>query len=125
MRALRIYERDLTESFIRASGPGGQNVNKVSTCVVLSHQPTGMMVKCQRERTQGLNRYRARCMLVDKIEKQQHDLAARKQQARAKKRRQNRRRSKASKENMLKEKKQRSQKKKGRQRISTRNKDAW
>src|SRR5713101_9490838 len=93
MERLGIREEDLTEHFVRSGGKGGQNVNKVSTCVVLVHQPTGTLVKCQRERSQALNRYRARQLLADKIE---HSLlgAASTEAARiAKIRRQKRRRS--------------------------------
>jgi protein subunit release factor B len=66
--ALQIREEDLDESFVRSGGKGGQNVNKVATCVVLVHRPTGTSVKCQQERTQGLNRYLARKLLADRIE---------------------------------------------------------
>ena len=62
-----LREEDLEETFIRSSGKGGQNVNKVSTCVVLVHRPTGFSVKCQRERTQGENRELARDLLAGKI----------------------------------------------------------
>ena len=65
---LHIQEEDLEESFVRSGGKGGQNVNKVSTCVVLVHRPTGTSVKCQQERSQGLNRYLARKLLADRIE---------------------------------------------------------
>ncbi|HWR58917.1 MAG TPA: peptide chain release factor-like protein, partial [Thermodesulfovibrionales bacterium] len=58
MEALNIREEDIQESFIRSGGRGGQNVNKVATCVHLKHVPTGVEVKCQEERSQGLNRYR-------------------------------------------------------------------
>ena len=67
---LGIREDDLEESFVRSGGKGGQNVNKVATCVVLLHRPTGTLVKCQRERSQALNRYHARQLLADKIERQ-------------------------------------------------------
>ena len=61
---LGISEQDLDEHFVRAGGPGGQNVNKVSTCVVLIHRPSGLCVRCQEERSQGLNRYLARKRLA-------------------------------------------------------------
>ena len=59
LRALHIHEEDLEESFIRSSGPGGQHVNKTSTCVRLVHRPTGLSVKVQSSRSQGLNRFLA------------------------------------------------------------------
>ena len=67
LQSLGIREEDLEESFIRSSGPGGQNVNKVSTCVVLVHRPTGIMVKAQGVRTQVANRREARQLLAQKI----------------------------------------------------------
>ena len=67
---LGVRDEDLAETFVRSGGKGGQNVNKVATCVVLVHLPTGTAVKCQRERTQGANRLAVRAMLVDKIEEQ-------------------------------------------------------
>jgi len=68
MVRLGVREEDIAERFIRAQGPGGQNVNKVSTCVYLRHLPTGIEVKCQQERSQAQNRYRARQILLKKIE---------------------------------------------------------
>lgn len=68
MARLGVREEDISERFIRAQGPGGQNVNKVSTCVYLRHLPTGIEVKCQQERSQAQNRYRARQLLLEKIE---------------------------------------------------------
>ncbi|MBU4343603.1 MAG: peptide chain release factor-like protein, partial [Candidatus Omnitrophica bacterium] len=55
MALLGIKEADLEEKFIRSSGKGGQKVNKSSTCVYLKHKPTGIEVKCQKERSQVLN----------------------------------------------------------------------
>src|ERR1700759_1199438 len=79
---LWIREDDLEESFIHSGGKGGQNVNKVATCVVLVHRPSGIAVKCQRERTQGANRLVARRMLADKIEEMRFGAAsARRQEA--------------------------------------------
>ena len=69
MEALDIHEKDIEEKFIRSSGSGGQKVNKTSTCVYLKHIPTGIEVKCMRERNQSLNRFLARRELVTRIEK--------------------------------------------------------
>jgi len=68
MARLGVREEDIEEKFIRSQGPGGQNVNKVSTCVHLRHLLTGIEVKCQKERSQAQNRYRARQLLLKKIE---------------------------------------------------------
>ncbi|MFI4910300.1 MAG: peptide chain release factor family protein [Sedimentisphaeraceae bacterium JB056] len=63
-----LQEADLDEQFVRSSGPGGQNVNKTSTCVMLKHNPTGLEVKCAKRRSQGLNRYYARKSLCELLE---------------------------------------------------------
>lgn len=68
MNELGVQESDIDEKFIRSGGPGGQNVNKVATCVQLKHLPTGITVKIQKDRTQGVNRFLARRSLVSKIE---------------------------------------------------------
>src|SRR3989337_3009847 len=68
MQSLGVREQDMDEQFVRSSGAGGQKVNKTSSCVVLHHRPTGIRVKCQRERSQALNRFLARRILLDKIE---------------------------------------------------------
>jgi len=102
--ALGIRERDLEEQFVRAGGPGGQNVNKVSTCVVLTHRPSGLAVRCQEERSQGLNRFVARKRLADKMEEKLLGAASRRRQEIEKIRRQKRKRSKRAKEKMLEDK---------------------
>ncbi len=71
MRELNVNENDLEEHFIRSSGPGGQKVNKTSSCVSLRHIPTDITVKYQRERSQALNRFFARRTLLDQIERLQ------------------------------------------------------
>jgi len=104
MEALGIREEDLEESFVRSGGRGGQHVNKVSTCVQLKHLPTGIEVKCQEERSQGLNRYRARVLLTEKIEEQKKGEESAARQRIEKIRRQKRKRSKRAKEKMLADK---------------------
>jgi protein subunit release factor B len=69
MEALDIREKDIEEKFVRSSGSGGQKVNKASTCVYLRHTPTGIEIKCMRERSQSLNRFLARRELVRRFEK--------------------------------------------------------
>ena len=67
MAALGIREEDLEEQFVRSSGRGGQHVNKSSTCVQLRHRPTGIAVICKEGRSQSLNRFFARRLLLDRI----------------------------------------------------------
>jgi protein subunit release factor B len=111
---LGVRAEDLEESFVHSGGKGGQNVNKVATCVVLVHRPTGISVKCQRERTQGANRLIARQMLADKIEERKLGAASKRQQEAEKIRRQKRRRSRRAKARMLDDKRAHSNKKAGR-----------
>ena len=114
MAALGVREEDLEESFMRSAGHGGQNVNKISSCVRLRHRPTGLQVKCQASRHQGANRTLARSLLLDKIEehrRREREAA----QARAEKiRRQNRPRSRPAKERILADKARRSSQKESR-----------
>lgn len=112
MEALNIREEDIQETFIRSGGRGGQHVNKASTCVYLKHTPTGIEVKCQMERSQSLNRYRARVILADKIEQLIKGRESEERKKIEKIRRQKRKRSKRAKEKMLAEKKIVSEKKK-------------
>lgn len=111
MQALGVRDEDLAEHFVRARGHGGQNVNKVSTCVVLRHIPTGLAVKCQRERSQALNRFFARRDLLDKLEARVRGAAAALAAERARIRRQKRRRSRRAKAKMLADKRAQSDKK--------------
>jgi protein subunit release factor B len=76
MAKLQIKESDLEESFTRSGGKGGQNVNKVSTAVHLKHKLSGIEVKCSIHRTQGLNRYKARDILCDKLEEKNNPKAS-------------------------------------------------
>ena len=111
MRRLGVEERDFEERFIRSSGPGGQNVNKVSTCVVLRHRPSGLEVRCQQERSQALNRFFARRMLLQRLEAQRLGALSEEASRIAKIRRQKRKRSKRAKDKMLAAKRLRSEKK--------------
>jgi len=111
MIRLGVKEGDLEESFVRSSGPGGQNVNKTSTCVFIRHVPTGLTVKCQRERSQSLNRFLARRLLLDKIERLQSGIIDEEKKRIEKIRRQKRKRSKRAKEKVLEEKHRSSEKK--------------
>ena len=118
MMEFSLRESDFEESFIRSGGSGGQNVNKVATCVVLRHVPTGLEVRCQRERSQGLNRFLAKRLLVEKIGAMHRGLASERQKEIQKVRRQKRKRSRRAKEKMLADKKQHSFKKDLRKRPS-------
>jgi protein subunit release factor B len=111
MHALGVREEDIEEQFVRSSGAGGQKVNKTSSCVVLHHRPTGIRVKCQQERSQALNRFLARRLLLDKIEARIKGVATAAEQEIARIRRQKRKRSRRAKEKMLEAKRRQSEKK--------------
>jgi peptide chain release factor len=118
MEKLGIRDEDVVEKFVRSGGHGGQNVNKVATCVYLKHIPTGIEVKCQKERSQALNRFWARRLLADKLENQILGEKSAEQQRFEKIRRQKRKRSKRAKEKMLANKRAQSEKKQSRSKIS-------
>lgn len=101
MEQLGIREDDLVEKFIRSSGPGGQHVNKVSTGVYLKHVPSGIEVKVTQERSQALNRFLARRLLVEKVEARILNIKTEKEREIARIRRQKRKRSRRSREKML------------------------
>lgn len=104
LRSLGIRLEDLEERFVHASGHGGQNVNKVATCVVLRHRPSGLTVRCQEARTQRMNRFLARRRLAGKMEEKLLGAASKQRQEIEKIRRQKRKRSKRAKEKILRDK---------------------
>jgi len=95
MRQCGLFEKDFEEAFVRSGGPGGQKVNKTSTCVQLKHIPSDLAVKVQKSRSQGLNRYYARKQMCELLENKQQGKSSpeakriekiRKQKARRKRR---------------------------------------
>lgn len=104
MEEADVYEEDLEESFILGSGPGGQKTNKTSNVVRLSHEPSGLMVRCGETRSRETNRWLARRMLVELILEREHKRKSAARQAREKIRRQKRRRSRRQKQKMLADK---------------------
>ncbi len=117
MSALGVREVDIEETFVRSGGHGGQNVNKTSTCVMLLHRPSGLQVKCQATRQQGLNRFLARRLLLDKIEERQKGFVASRRAEIERIRRQKRKRSRRAKERMLADKSRQSEKKASRRSV--------
>lgn len=111
MQRCGVVESDLVEEFVRGGGPGGQKINKTSMAVYLKHVPSGVEVKCQESRSQSLNRFLARRMLVEKLEQRLFQQQSQKQQAFEKIRRQKRKRSKRAKDKMLGDKRKHSEKK--------------
>jgi len=117
MENLKIREEDIIEKFIKSQGPGGQHVNKTSSCVYLKHIPTGIEVKCQKERSQARNRYIARKLLVEKIKAQKLKEALERKSEIEKLRRKMRKKPKRIKLKILEGKRRHSEKKNFRSKI--------
>ncbi|MGN0843627.1 MAG: peptide chain release factor family protein [Kiritimatiellia bacterium] len=111
MEYFGIQEGDVTEQFVQGFGPGGQKINKTSSCVVLSYPPKGLVIKCQQTRSRALNRYYARVELCERIAEQTEGELSKRQQLAEKIRRQKRRRSRRQQAKMLEDKHHQSVKK--------------
>lgn len=118
MDLLRIVDSDLEETFVLGSGPGGQKINKTSSCVSLRHLPSSIEIQCQEGRSQAHNRILARIRLCDKLEDAKREQERSAARERALVRFQKRRRSKAMKAKILDLKRQRPEKKARRSRVN-------
>jgi protein subunit release factor B len=107
LTALGVRSADVDERFVRGTGPGGQKINKTSSTVWLRHRPTGVEVRCQRERSQAANRELAWIELCGKLEQRLRDARAAVQQENEADRRRHRQKSRGQKVRMIKSKKHR------------------
>jgi len=119
MSALGVNEAEIEETFVRSGGAGGQKVNKSSSCVMVLHRPTGLRVKCQTTRHQAMNRFLARRLLLDKIERMRKGYVEAERAHIEKVRRQKRKRSARAKQRMLADKARHGEKKRLRGGVTT------
>jgi len=105
--SLGVRPEEVEERFVRGAGAGGQKINKTSSTVWLQHRPTGTEVRCQRERSQTVNRLVAWIELADKLEWRRQEATNRKQADRELVRRQKRQKSRGQKARMIESKKHR------------------
>ncbi len=119
MSALGVNEAEIEETFVRSGGAGGQKVNKSSSCVMLLHRPTGLRVKSQTTRHQAMNRFLARRLLLDKIERMRKGYVETERARIEKVRRQKRKRSSRAKQRMLADKARHAEKKRLRGGVTT------
>ena len=120
LAALGARIEDVEEKFIRGSGPGGQKINKTSSTVWLRHRPTGIEVRCQRERSQSANRLLAWEELVAKLAERARQRQAAAQAAREADRRRVRQKSWGQKRTMVEGKARRAKTKGQRGRVDWR-----
>ena len=119
MSALGVNEAEIEETFVRSGGAGGQKLNKSSSCVMLLHRPTGLRVKSQTTRHQAMNRFLARRLLLDKIERMRKGYVEAERAHIEKVRRQKRKRSSRAKQRMLADKARHGEKKRLRSAVTT------
>lgn len=117
MSEASVFEEDIEESFILGGGPGGQKTNKTSNVVRLSHEPSGVQVRCGENRSRETNRWLARRMLAEIVLEREHKRKSAARQAAEKVRRQKRRRSRRQKQKMLDDKHAHSQIKANRRKV--------
>lgn len=101
LAAIGVHLSDVEERFVRGSGPGGQKINKTSSTVWLRHRPTGIEVRCQRERSQAANREFAWVELCAKLEEHRRAAAVARQNERQRELRQTRQKSRTQKSHMV------------------------
>ncbi len=104
MEEASLYEDDIDEQFILGGGPGGQKTNKTSSAVRLTHEPSGIAVRCAETRSRETNRWLARRALAEQILERECLRKSAERQRREKVRRQKRRRSRRQKQKMVAEK---------------------